>query len=193
MKSGRVSAIALTAAIAAVLLWPRRASASTEFVYGDNPVPENNELFYPKDLAPSAQLLDMLKQSEGLSLVRYELGDGGYTIGYGRYFPMHRPPPVRISQETADNWFFEDVETKGAANVRQYVNVPLLQQQFDALVHMAFNLSPRSFRQIAGAVNRGEDPESYALRFVLVGSDLERGLRNRRAKEMALYRYGEYA
>lgn len=145
-------------------------------------------------MQPSAQLLDMLKRGERLSLVRYRLGDGGWTIGYGRFYPDGGPlPPERIDRATAEAWFLEDVEQRGARWVRAYVTVPLRQHQFDALVHIAYNLSPRSFKNVAQAVNEGADPEAAALRYVRAGTNLEAGLRNRRAREIALYRSGVYA
>lgn len=146
------------------------------------------------DLVPSPELLDMLKASEGLSLTPYLLGDGGATIGYGRYYPASGPAaPARITQAQADQWLADDVEARGARWVRTYVTAPLLQNQFDALVSMAYNLSPRSFKTIAQAINDGQDPEAAALQFVRSGSNLERGLRNRRGREIALYRAGVYA
>lgn len=145
-------------------------------------------------MQPSAQLLDMLKRGERLSLVRYRLGDGGWTIGYGRFYPDGGPvPPERIGRAEAEAWFVEDVEQRGARWVRAYVTVPLRQHQFDALVHIAYNLSPRSFKNVAQAVNEGADPEAVALRYVRAGTNLEAGLRNRRAREIALYRSGVYA
>lgn len=126
---------------------------------------------------------------EGLSLTRYRLGDGGWTIGYGRYFPDGGPvPPERIDRGTAEAWLAEDVEARAARWVRSYVSAPLTQPQFDALASMAYNLSPKSFRTIAEAVNRGDDPEAAAMRFIRAGTNLERGLRNRRAAELALFR-----
>lgn len=146
------------------------------------------------DMRPSAALLAMLREGEALRLYRYRLGDGGWTIGYGRFYPDSGPPPPEsITRETAEAWFAVDVEARGARWVRAYVQVPLQQHQFDALVHMAFNLSPKSFKTIADAVNRGDDPEAAALRFIRAGTNLERGLRNRRAREVALYRQGTYA
>ena len=145
-------------------------------------------------MVPSAELLGMLKRGEALRLQRYRLGDGGWTIGYGRYYPDGGAlPPESIDRATAEAWFAEDVEARGARWVRAYVTVPLTQNQFDALVSMAYNLSPKSFKRIADAVNAGEDPEAAALQYVRVGTDLERGLRNRRAREIALYRLGTYA
>lgn len=145
-------------------------------------------------MRPSAELLAMLKRGEALRLTRYRLGDGGWTIGYGRFYPDGgAEPPVTIKRETAEAWFAEDVEARGARWVRAYVTVPLTQAQFDALTHMAFNLKPSSFKTIADAVNCGEDPEAAALRFIRAGTNLEAGLRNRRAREVALYRHGIYA
>lgn len=145
-------------------------------------------------LMPSYALRVMLKKREALRLARYRLGDGGWTIGYGRYFPDGgQVPPERIDAGTAEAWFEEDIEDRGARWVRAYVSVPLTQHQFDALVHMAYNLSPKSFRNIAAAVNAGQDPEAQALRYVRAGTDLERGLRIRRAEEMNLFRNGVYA
>lgn len=145
-------------------------------------------------MQPSLQLRSMLKRRERLALVRYRLGDGGWTIGYGRYFADGGElPPERIDQATAELWFEQDIEDRAARWVRAYVTVPLTQYQFDALVHIAYNLSPKSFKNIADAVNRGEDPEAQAMRYVRAGTDLERGLRIRRAEEMNLYRNGVYA
>jgi lysozyme len=145
-------------------------------------------------MRPSANLVGMLKRGERLVLTRYELGDGGWTIGYGRFYPHNGPmPPERIDEYQAEAWFNEDIEARAARWVRAYVTVPLAQHQFDALVHMAFNLSPKSFRTIAAEVNAGNDPEAAAMKFIRAGTNLERGLRNRRAKELNLYRSGIYA
>ncbi len=153
---------------------------------------EAKNLFAPTPAAgmkTSAAGLDHIAQFEGLSLTPYRLGDGGYTLGRGRYFPDSGPrPPDRIDLATADAWFAEDVATKGERWVKAYVSVDLTQPQFDALVSMAFNLSPKSFKTIADQVNAGQDPEAAALRFVRAGTNLERGLRRRRSAELALYR-----
>lgn len=143
-------------------------------------------------MEPSAELLAMLKRGEALSLTAYRLGDGGATIGYGRFYRDGTNAPAAIDRDTAERWFLEDVEARGARWVRAYVSAPLTQTQFDALVSMAYNLSPGAFRTIAQAVNEGADPESEALRYVRQGTNLEAGLRNRRAREIALFRAGIY-
>lgn len=145
------------------------------------------------DMAPSDRLRDMLKTGERLALQRYRLGDGGWTIGYGRFYRDPAEPPESITREQAEAWFAEDVEARAARWVRAFVSVPLLQHQFDSLCHMAYNLSPKAFKTIAEAVNAGQDPEAAALQFVRAGSNLEKGLRNRRGREIALYRSGTYS
>ena len=146
------------------------------------------------DMSPSPELAAMLKRGEALSLRRYELGDGGFTNGYGHYWPYGGAvPPETITTEQADVQFAQDLEQRAARWVRAYVSAPLTQNQFDALVSMAFNLKPSSFKTIANAVNDGQDPEDAALEYVRAGTSLEAGLRNRRAREIALYRTGTYA
>lgn len=145
-------------------------------------------------MSPSGQLQAMLRRGEAVRLTRYRLGDGGWTIGIGRYYKDGGElPPETITREQAEAWFAEDIEARGARWVRAYVSVPVNQWQFDALTSMAFNLKPSSFKTIADAVNAGQDPEAASLNFVRAGTDLEAGLRNRRAKEIALYRTGAYA
>jgi len=140
-------------------------------------------------MATSPAGLAHLQSFERLSLVPYRLGDGGSTIGWGRFYPdSGPPPPAQIDRATADAWFAQDVDERGERWVRAYVTAPLTQPQFDALVSMAYNLSPRSFRTIAEAVNGGQDPESAALQYVRAGTNLERGLRRRRAAELAMFR-----
>ena len=148
------------------------------------------------DMHPSEQLLAMLRRGESLRLHAYRLGDGGWTIGYGHYMPdngVETPPMEVITADQAEAIFETDVESRGARWVRSYVTVPLEQYEFDALTHMAFNLKPSSFKTIADAVNAGDDPEATALKYIRAGTNLEAGLRNRRAREIALYRSGTYA
>lgn len=140
-------------------------------------------------MTTSSTGLAHLQEFEALRLTPYRLGDGGSTIGWGRFYPdSGPPPPASIDRATADAWFAEDVRERGERWVKAYVNVPLTQPQFDALVSMAYNLSPKSFRTIAEAVNAGNDPEAAAMRFVRAGTNLERGLRRRRESELALFR-----
>jgi lysozyme len=133
---------------------------------------------------------NLIKRFESCKLQRYRLdGENGFTIGWGRFFKDGGPEcPAVISQAQADAWFAEDVEARAAKWVRAFVTVNVTQAQFDALASMAYNMSPTSFKKIAAAVNDGQDPEEVAMQFTRPGSKYERGLRNRRGQELALFR-----
>ena len=138
----------------------------------------------------------MLRGIERLALVPYRLpGEKGETIGYGRFYPDSGPvrAPRSITPGMAELMFAEDVEQRAAKWVRLYVTRALTQYQFDALVHMAYNLSPGAFKTIAEAVNRGEDPEAQAMRYLGTDPKVRQGVINRRNAELNLFRNGVYA
>jgi GH24 family phage-related lysozyme (muramidase) len=151
--------------------------------------------FDPAMMVPSEELAAWLRAKEKFVGKRYELGDGGVTIGYGWFEPYSRAHlmPQTITEPEARVKFAEHIETRGAHWVRLYVSTPLTQNEFDALVSMAFNLSPQSFRQIADALNSGGDWQAVAMRFTRPGTNLERGLINRRNAEVAIFENGVYA
>ena len=62
----------------------------------------------------------------------------------------HVVPIAPIIPLPADAMFDEDIVDRAEKWVKAYVKVPLSQEQFDALSHMAYNLKPASFRRIAG-------------------------------------------
>lgn len=129
-----------------------------------------------------------LKKREGLRLERYRLGDGGWTIGYGRFYPdSGDAPPEVIDLATAEQWFSTDLVDRGEKWVKAYVAVPISQSQFDALVSMAYNLRPSSFKKIAEAVNAGQDPAPVAMQYTRPGTNLENGLIARRSEELGIY------
>uniref|UniRef100_UPI00300A9510 lysozyme n=1 Tax=Acinetobacter ursingii TaxID=108980 RepID=UPI00300A9510 len=86
--------------------------------------------------------LNLIKQFEGLKLNAYDDGVGVWTIGYGT---IKYPNGVRvkhgdkITQAQADQYIANDVATFERA-VNMLVNVPLNQNQFDALVSFTYNL-----------------------------------------------------
>jgi lysozyme len=146
------------------------------------------------NMVPSERLKEMLKKREALRLTRYELGDGGYTWGYGHFEKDANALPYRITKEKAEELFNSDIEQRAAKWVRLYVKVPLTQFQFDALVHIAYNLSPRGFKRFADRVNAGEGIEAIAAQSVnWPAAHLRNGIRNRRNEEIALFNWGTYA
>lgn len=152
--------------------------------------------FSPSSMVPSEQLASWLRAKESFSAKKYNLGDGGVTIGYGWFEPHSRAHlmPDTITEAKAREVFYRQLEERGARWVREYVRVPLTQNEFDALTSMAYNLSPRSFMQIATALNDGEDWRAVALQYVRPDKPkLTQGLINRRTAEIAMFDQGVYA
>lgn len=146
------------------------------------------------DMYASEELRVMLKSRERLRLERYNIGDGGWTIGYGHFEKNIANIPARITVDQANAMFDRDLAERAEKWVRMYVRVPLYQYQFDALVHIAFNMSPPSFKKFADTVNAGEGITYWANRSISwVAAHLQNGIRNRRNEELALFNGGMYA
>ncbi|CAB3726221.1 lysozyme [Paraburkholderia rhynchosiae] len=145
-------------------------------------------------MQPSAAMVAKLKSNEGLRLTRYALGDGGWTIGYGHYSTNMADIPATCTQAQADAWFASDLQQRAAKWVQLYVTVPLTQNQFDALVDIAYNMSPRSFKKFADSVNAGNGIDDIAQASVSwVAPALQNGIQNRRNAEIAMFNDGVYA
>lgn len=136
----------------------------------------------------------LLKRREGLRLTRYALGDGGYTIGYGHFSTNIADIPPTCTQAQADAWFANDLQQRAVKWVQLYVSVPLTQNQFDALVDVAYNMSPRGFKKFADAVNAGNGIDDIAQASVSwVSAPLQDGIQNRRNAEINEFDNGVYA
>lgn len=82
--------------------------------------------------------IDMIQFFEGLELKAYLCSAGKPTIGYG-----HTGPDVKlgmvITKQRADELFRQDIK-KFEKEVASLLQVPVTQNQFDALVSFAFNV-----------------------------------------------------
>jgi lysozyme len=147
-----------------------------------------------ENMQTSISMLAMLKRREKLVLTRYELGDGGYTWGYGHFSTNPNALPLTLTRDQAETIFVDDVVNRGEKWVKLYVRVPLAQNEFDALVSVAFNMSPQSFKKFAAAVNAGEGIEGMAAASIAwVADKFKNGIRNRRNDEIAVFNEGMYA
>jgi lysozyme len=136
----------------------------------------------------------MLRNRERCRLTPYQLGDGGWTIGWGHQYGKYEFVPASITQDQADAMFIDDLVNRGEKWVKLYVTVPLTQNQFDALVSIAYNMSPQSFKKFAEQVNAGNGIDQIAMASVSwVRDGLQNGIRNRRYTEMNLFNDGVYA
>jgi lysozyme len=81
--------------------------------------------------------LDLIKSFEGLRLEPYYCSSRVLTIGYGSTGP-HVKEGMKITKEEAEKLLIKDV-SRFEDGVNKLINIPLTQQQFDALVSFAFN------------------------------------------------------
>jgi lysozyme len=95
------------------------------------------------------------KEFEGVRLKAYRDGGGVWTIGYGHTTGVHADDV--ITMERADEYLRLDLQYAEGV-VSQYVNLPLNQNQFDALVDFVFNLGIGQFMRstLLAKLNHGD-------------------------------------
>lgn len=149
-----------------------------------------------RSLAPSARNigaegLALIKSFEGQRLTAYKCPAGVWTIGYGST-GSHVRPGMTISEAEAEALLRQDLarfENTVAAAVPKAT-----QNQFDAMVSLAFNIGTAAFAQstVARRAKAG-DHKGAATAFALwnkAGGKVLPGLTRRRAAESALYLKG---
>lgn len=142
-----------------------------------------------KNMNVSDSGLALLMHHEASRLTAYQDVKGVWTIGYGHTgtvdgIPIHRG--MQITAEKQAELFARDVN-KFADTIRNNVNVPLTQNQFDALTSFAFNVGAGAFKNstLLKKLN-DKDYQGAAnefLRWNKSGGKYYQGLMNRREKE----------
>jgi len=139
--------------------------------------------------------LDLIKNKEGLSLIPYICPAGVPTIGYGntyyedgRKVTMADPP---ITQQKAEE-ILRHVLISFENGVDRYVQKPITQNQFDALVSFAYNLGLAALKSstLLKKVNENPDDEDIAYQFSRwnkADGRVLKGLTVRRKEEAELY------
>jgi lysozyme len=135
--------------------------------------------------------LNLIKSFEGCRLQAYLDASTPpvWTIGYG-----HTGPDVHdgltITQEQADQLLAQDVDAF-AEGVENCLIRPVDQNQFDALVSLAYNVGLTAFKRstLLQLVNAGNDAAAAAQfgLWVHAGANVLPGLVRRRAAEAALF------
>lgn len=151
--------------------------------------------------SPAGQ--NLIKETESLRLVAYpdpKTGGDPWTVGYGATGEGIGPGTV-WTKEHADARFAEDLKAFERI-VYKSVKVPVTQGQFDALVSIIFNVGPGSMKKdgivrlkngnpstLLRKLNAGDYDGTRAefMKWVSPGSNVERGLRIRRTKEVTLW------
>lgn len=98
--------------------------------------------------------LELIKTFEGLRETAVRLPDGRWTIGYGHVRTAREG--LSITAADAETLLIQDLRPIEAA-ISTMVFAPLMQNQFDALVSLAYNISLGQFREseIVSHLNAG--------------------------------------
>ena len=141
----------------------------------------------------SQEGLSLIKKFEGCELESYKCAAGVWTIGYGSTKGVEEG--MEISQERADMLLLEDVEVFEEA-VNKLVEVPLEQNQFDALVSWTFNLGSTNLQNstLLKVLNNKdyEGVPSQIKRWNKAGGEVLQGLVRRREAEALLFEGKEW-
>lgn len=142
-------------------------------------------------MKPSANAYNLAKEAEGLRLSAYpDPGSGGdpWTIGYGSTRGVKKG--MTITLDEANTRLAADMDQAGSA-VTRWVDVPLSQNQFDALCDFVFNLGEGNFRgsTLLKKLNAGDYAGAAAEfpRWNKASGKVLPGLVTRRAAERALF------
>ena len=137
--------------------------------------------------------VDLICDFEGKRLVAYDDGVGIWTIGFGTTI---YPNGIRVKKgdtctEAQAKAYMQNDLKKFEHAVNDAVNIPLNQNQFDALVSLTYNIGAAAFSKstLVKKLNAG-DIRGAADQFdvwVNAGGKRMQGLVNRRAKEKALF------
>ena len=138
---------------------------------------------------------DFIKLWEGCRLVTYDDGGGVLTIGYG-HTGKDVVPGKQITMWEAIELFDKDIEffAKGVHNLLEYHQN---QNQFDALVSLAYNIGLGNFKisHVLTDINNGKEARQVAKGFLnwkTINGKFVKGLYDRRVSEKRIYEYGIY-
>lgn len=106
--------------------------------------------------------LDLIKSFEGLRLEPYYCSSQVLTIGYGST-GAHVKHGMKITEQQAEDLLRKDV-SRFEDGVNGLINIPLTQNQFDALVSFAFNCGVGALEEstLRRRLNAGENPNTVA-------------------------------
>ena len=152
-----------------------------------------NMLGIPESMSVSNKGVDLICEFEGKRLVAYDDGVGVWTIGFGT---IKYPNGTRVKKgdtctlEQAKEYMRHDL-IEFEHTVNSSVKAPLNQNQFDALVSLAYNIGSSAFKSstLVKKLNTG-DYQGASDQFnvwVNAGGKRMQGLANRRDKEKLLF------
>lgn len=134
--------------------------------------------------------VDLIKEFEGYSERVYMCAGGKYTIGYGHTRGVE--PGDTCTREQAEEYLRLDL-IDAEETIEALINVPLSQNQFDALVSLVYNIGSGNFYSstIRRVINcKISDPEEYRrawMMWVKSKGNVLKGLVRRREAEYKLF------
>ena len=135
----------------------------------------------------------LIKKFEGCELEAYQCSANVWTIGYGHTAGVQEGDAC--TQEDAARMLAEDLE-EFEGYVKEAVDVPLEQNEFDALVAWTYNLGPGSLRSstMLKKLNdsKFEEVPSEMRRWNKSGGEVLDGLVRRREAEALLFKGEEW-
>jgi GH24 family phage-related lysozyme (muramidase) len=168
--------------------------------------PANTEYRVPATaMSLSPQGLEFIKGWEKLSLQPYNDSEGYCTIGWGRLVAKQKCEDLKdsadfnpyrngVTEAQADSMLKRDI--KFAENhVKSRLEVPLYQQEYDALVSLIFNLgTSNGFRKCPKLLLKlnSRDYSGCCDEFADITNNGTRGLVKRRQAEMKMFRNKVY-
>ena len=140
---------------------------------------------------------DLIKEFEGLRLTAYKCSADVWTIGWGTTAAagvgIEPKAGMKITVDQAELYFQRGID-KFAAQIKAMLTRAPNENQFGAMVSLAYNIGPSAFKRssVLRHFNAGNDAAAANafLAWNKAGGKVLRGLVNRRADEAALYRSG---
>ena len=134
----------------------------------------------------SREGIELIKRFEGCVLSAYRCPAGVWSIGYGHTSGVKEG--MKITKAQAQQFLEADLSVY-ENYVNQYVNFPLRQRQFDALVSFCYNCGCASLKTLVRGRNAFEVADALLL-YNKAGSKTLQGLVRRRKAERELFLKG---
>ena len=136
----------------------------------------------------SEEGIQLIKNFEGCRTEAYQDSVGVWTIGYGHTKGVFEG--MIISKDDADEMLLEELE-EYEEYVEEYVEVPLSQNEFDALVCWTYSLGPTNLRNspllIVLSQSKFDEVPEQIKRWNKAGGEVLNGLVRRREAEALLF------
>jgi lysozyme len=136
----------------------------------------------------------LIKEFEGLRLEAYKCPAGVWTIGYGttaRAGVGIKPENGMVITEAEADWYLEQAVAKFAAGVDAVITAPVGENEFAAMVSLAYNIGMTGFRKSSALrhFNAGDRAKAAAAikLWNKAGGKVLAGLVRRREAEVALF------